>query len=289
MFLFLFAIPAISFGQPVTPTDEGDPKASNTQKEQQVTKPLKPSPAASPPTGEKPKITTQATKPASDQNDSSDSINRFLVGLGKWLSDVVDSPINLFTALLTVFTILLWNETKKTAEATRKNAEAAKENADAALLQANSLKRSERARIFIEVTFEGMNNTESNGNFPTATIKAINHGKTAASITGIRSYLIAQETLPTQVPNRAEGDKAIPDGVAIAPTRDYEFRPGCKLETFKAADEWNLGVVWYCVGKLDYTDIFDEAHTTGFCWECMQKETGSGFRFCVDSDLNCQT
>ncbi len=198
----------------------------------------------------------------------------------------LDDPVALFAGLLFVVVLVQLNWATGQQRVLADSVKAANRAASAAQDSADYLKRSERARIFVEVHYGGLDHTTQYGHVPAnVTIKALNHGKTAASITKIDAILMASKT----VPDRAEpSDAAFPDGFAIAPGGEFLFSPHTKLETFRAGDEWNYDVLWYCFGEVTYKDNFEETHTTGFCWFVRQKDA-ERFTFCVDSPVNRQT
>jgi hypothetical protein len=143
----------------------------------------------------------------------------------------------------------------------------------------------ERARIFVEVMHTSLERYARHGEVPEVQLRAVNHGKTAATLIRITALCTAGDKEPTEI--RQAEDRLIREGVAIPPGDDWKFTALTLLDEFREDDELNVNVAWYCIGTFEYKDIFGELRTTGFCFK--SPGPGSGFVFSDRNPLNYQT
>lgn len=183
---------------------------------------------------------------------------------------------------LVVFGCQLWLMRRATMDAGK--------SAQAALETAKSITASERAYVFAKVAdaAHAYNESDMSTRFD-ITVKFINYGKTPAMPN--RCRWAAQEAVQMpQTPGLLPED--VPywqDGLTIAAGKSMELKIGATV-SWSNLQELGKARNLYCFGILEYKDIFENTHETGFCWHYNPDSIRPGrFEISLASPLNYRT
>jgi hypothetical protein len=161
--------------------------------------------------------------------------------------------------------------------------------AEAALKTAESLITIERAYVFAKVEAQHVNEHGNGGITITAQIQFWNYGKTPAI--PIRVQWTGQET--AMIPqNLAGADRDVPywhEGITIAPGRAISVHHALGITPDGLIGIRTGSRTVYVWGRLEYRDVFNNAHETGFCWEYRPISDPPSFECTRESSLNKRT
>lgn len=208
----------------------------------------------------------------------------------------VDTNSDLLTAGATIaiafFTFTLWRATSKmmkVAQEQSKDMKAsiaiAKKSADAAKASADNLPIVERAYVFANVKFGGINGL-SNGDVEfLALLYLKNYGRTPAIIKEIAFMGGNYPNYPVKE-TFGKGHHPIEPFVASG-EKFYEDR----WIFIITESQWEKIILRnstiYCFGCIKYITIFGEEHSHGFCWEYSDPDTK--FALSPNDELNYNT
>jgi hypothetical protein len=203
----------------------------------------------------------------------------------------VNNGSSLWVAIFTG--LLWWTSTRQYVVLERSTraaiiaAEAATRDAKTAQESVETLKRTERAYVFVDVQFDSTSINSGRAHL-SAAVSFWNYGKTPAPVRMIRAYL----EMPSEIPQSLlpGNEMPLPPAVGIAPNESYLIR--VQLEV--SAEQWENVKCWnetlYCVGTLLYDDVLGEPHETGFCWNLLyQSRAPTRYIPTRGSELNRRT
>jgi len=156
---------------------------------------------------------------------------------------------------------------KQQAERMREAVKTAKDTAEAAKKSADALPEIERAYVFVTVEYEQSKRVVGINFFDFGDSLFIeNHGRTPAIIKKVRGLVCLREA---SIPEIRESE--IPAGLLIGSDK-WKRIPAApqKINEREREDILLKNITAYCCGRIEYEDVFSEAHTTGFCWEYRQ-------------------
>jgi hypothetical protein len=140
--------------------------------------------------------------------------------------------------------------------------------ADAAKASADLLPRIERAYVFVEVMISPITTVVANREYRiTLTVRLNNHGKTPAILTKVRAYLMWSDAPPTQLLPTDKADRRVPDGLVIAAGSSHNIDITEVMDQVRYADIQDVVTALYVVGAIEYKDVMDVHHRTGFAWQ----------------------
>jgi hypothetical protein len=177
--------------------------------------------------------------------------------------------------------IFLW----RTLDGVKLQGEAAKTSADAALKTAESLIRTEQAYVFAKVQQMHVNEHGNGAITIAAQIQFWNYEKTPAI--PIRGLWAVRET--ANIPESlAHADHNVPDwheGLTIAPEKSISITCALSVSHERLMDLRCAKSTLYVAGRLEYRDVFNSMHETGFCWQYVPSAEGD-FICTRESPLN---
>lgn len=163
------------------------------------------------------------------------------------------------TVALALITLGLAIATYKLFRATVDLARDAKKSAEA-------VPKLERAYVFAIV--EGSLHHTPSGTLPAIiTVTFTNHGRTPALIKGIYVNVFLDKSAPPKLVRSASGLQEIPSGLVIGAGKDLEFKYPFHLNDFIAGELDRGESIAFCLGEIEYEDVLNGRHVTGFCWE----------------------
>jgi len=139
----------------------------------------------------------------------------------------------------------------------------------------HTFQASERPHIFVTVhKLDPFGSYDSWHTFPSIKVGVTlnNYGKTPAILTRARCIVRITNEFPN-IFNEPQGDRTdIPEGLAVAPNDKAEYQwdfPNISASDWQNAVNNNLMLI--CYGIIQYKDIFDVIHETGFCWNYQNR------------------
>jgi hypothetical protein len=173
----------------------------------------------------------------------------------------------------------------------RETLNASKTAADAAANTANYLINIERAYVFVKICESTINSETWDAS---AKIWLVNYGKTPAIIRIIRGWIKFLDAVPNELPKPTEAEDLWKDGVVLAPGPDPQviITAGPTRTKFNQSqfDSISGTRTFYCMGVVEYQDVFGKNWETRFCWHYSpSSEHHAKFDFTRDSAINRRT
>ncbi len=138
--------------------------------------------------------------------------------------------------------------------------------ADAAKASADALPKIERAYLFVDVSFVDLTVTKKDLEYEMRLlVKATNHGKTPAVLTGFRCYALWDDKAPQQLIAHDAADRKMPEGFAIS-SMPFEWPIHERIDHERYTDLGDVLRCLYVVGLVKYKDVLGDDRETGFCW-----------------------
>ncbi|MGO9139163.1 MAG: hypothetical protein ACLP9S_13870 [Syntrophales bacterium] len=178
-----------------------------------------------------------------------------------WIQAIATIVICFITGFYAYYAKKQSKKMEETAEATQISADAAKRAADA-------LPVTERAYVFvtidtqkIELVYDRDRGHEGLFDFG-ASIRIWNHGRTPAIINKIRGVISLEKAT---IPEIEEIE--IPTGIVLGNDKWRPIPVSRRINDNELKNIAALNTPTYCCGRVEYKDIFNGDHVTGFCWE----------------------
>jgi hypothetical protein len=159
--------------------------------------------------------------------------------------------------------------------------------------QEQSTKGIERAFLFPEVNEGDGPRHSPSGNVPwNIAVDLSNSGKTPAIIRLLRGYadvLLVTANPPDKVHTFPGSDDEIAPGVAIPKDTGYTTMVQVRLTDTQWAQIEGGNAVLYVLGRIEYDDVFQHRHKTGYCWQYARQ--GGMWKFVISqkTKLNYST
>lgn len=209
----------------------------------------------------------------------------------EWWTAGATVALALVTLILAIYTYRLWRAAREgaqaQAESTREALQVAQRSADAAVTSSEALLAAERAYLFVEVV---QNTVTIDDSFPRqVSVKIWNHGRTPAELTRIRSYMSVSETVPQELLATEDSEQELPAGVGLPPRTALDLTLEVRFNDGQLFQVSTLTKAMYCIGRIEYRDMFGQARATGFCWRFVQSATQQEFVPVRDSKLNSRS
>jgi hypothetical protein len=171
----------------------------------------------------------------------------------------------------------------------RESTKVAADSAKAALAQAEAVKLSERAYVFVEIVITYGHAAPGVVNPIQMKVQACNYGKTPAIVTKIRAYadVRAGTDVPQTLVQHDAAEQRLPPGLGIAAGGHYDVDVAKTLPSYEAESVNGGSRTLYCVGAVEYHDIMHTVHETSFCWQYVPRS--AAFLISRDSGLNRQS
>lgn len=179
------------------------------------------------------------------------------------------------TAVLAVFTLLLWRSTSDLVKET-----------DAAA------KQTERAYIFVDVALvDSIKGYATPADF-LFKVTFSNQGKTPAEIIKLRGYMELRdfsEGPPHELIHWDKAEAKLPPGLGVAGNGRFEDDFVKRITPQETKELRGLTKMLYAVGRMTYRDIFGREFETGFCWQYFHHSGVEKFIVTRESRLNKRT
>ncbi|MGZ5125207.1 MAG: hypothetical protein ACXWCY_05795 [Burkholderiales bacterium] len=151
----------------------------------------------------------------------------------------------------------------------------------------------ERAYLFPEVNEGDGPRHSPSGNLPwNIAVDLINSGKTPAIIRLLRGYadvLPVTGIPPDKIHTFPGSDDEIAPGVAIPKDTGYTSMVQVRITDTQWAQIESGNAVLYVMGRVEYDDVFQHRHKTGYCWQYARQERMWKFVISQKNKLNYST